>query len=147
MTVLSARLQATVAALPLRPGLRVIEIGCGPGATARAVAHIVGPGGGHVLAVDRSARAISALDAVLAREPGLAGWIGTVCCAAADLDLAGRLPYDLAFATRVGALDGRHPADLASSLAAITAALVPGGPVLVGDGGALVDLTRSGPVS
>lgn len=141
MTELSARLQAAVAALPLRPGLRVIEIGCGPGAAARAVARIVGPGGGGVLAVDRSARAIATLEASLAQDPTVAGWIEPVCCSAAALELSGRPPYDLAFAIRVGALDGRHPAERAASLAAIRAALVPGGPILVGDGGSLVDLS------
>ncbi|MTI89705.1 MAG: SAM-dependent methyltransferase, partial [Balneolaceae bacterium] len=35
---LSQRLSAIVEALPLKPGLRVLEIGCGPGAAARAVA-------------------------------------------------------------------------------------------------------------
>ena len=33
---LSDRLRAILEALPLRPGLRVLEIGCGPGALARA---------------------------------------------------------------------------------------------------------------
>ena len=54
------RLRAIVDALPLRPGMRVVEIGCGPGAAAREVAERVGPDG-HVLAVDRSAAAIAAL--------------------------------------------------------------------------------------
>ena len=35
---LSPRLAAVVQALPLRPDSRVLEIGCGPGAAARAVA-------------------------------------------------------------------------------------------------------------
>jgi tRNA A58 N-methylase Trm61 len=60
VTVLSPRLSAIVDALPLEPGLRVIEIGCGPGAAAREVANRVGPSG-HVLAVDRSAKAIAQL--------------------------------------------------------------------------------------
>jgi precorrin-6B methylase 2 len=60
VTVLSPRLSAIVDALPLEPGLRVIEIGCGPGAAAREVADRVGPTG-HVLAVDRSAKAIAQL--------------------------------------------------------------------------------------
>jgi precorrin-6B methylase 2 len=57
---LSPRLEAIVDALPLRPGLRVIEIGCGPGAAAREVADRVGPHG-HVLAFDRSAKSIARL--------------------------------------------------------------------------------------
>jgi hypothetical protein len=38
MTPLSGRLQAIVDALPLQPDSRVLEIGCGSGAAARAVA-------------------------------------------------------------------------------------------------------------
>jgi cyclopropane fatty-acyl-phospholipid synthase-like methyltransferase len=53
---LSARLAAIVDALPLRSGLRVLEIGCGPGAAAREIAHRIGDG--HVLAIDRSAKAM-----------------------------------------------------------------------------------------
>lgn len=49
MAALSKRLQSVLQALPLRPGLRVLEIGCGPGALARAMAARVAPGG-HVLA-------------------------------------------------------------------------------------------------
>jgi hypothetical protein len=41
---LSRRLTAIVDALPLRPGIRVLEIGCGSGATARAVANRIGDG-------------------------------------------------------------------------------------------------------
>ena len=48
---LSARLAAVVDALPLRPDMRVLEIGCGPGAAARAVAERLTTG--HVLAIDR----------------------------------------------------------------------------------------------
>ena len=54
---LSARLAAVVDALSLRPGLRVLEIGCGTGAAARAVADRIGDG--HVLAIDRSAKAVA----------------------------------------------------------------------------------------
>lgn len=54
---LSERLRLILEALPLRPGLRVLEIGYGPGALARAMAARIGDG--HVLAIDRSARAIA----------------------------------------------------------------------------------------
>lgn len=54
VAALSPRLSRIVEALPLDPGMRVIEIGCGPGAAVRAVADRVDPNG-HVLAIDRSA--------------------------------------------------------------------------------------------
>ena len=54
MAPLSPRLQMIVDALPLLPGMRVLEIGCGPGAAARAVAGRVE----FVLGIDRSAKAI-----------------------------------------------------------------------------------------
>ena len=54
---LSARLLEIVDALPLRPGIRVLEIGCGPGAAAREIARRVGDG--YVLGIDRSGKAIA----------------------------------------------------------------------------------------
>ncbi len=56
-THLSARLAKIVEALPLRSALRVIEIGCGPGAMARAMVPYIG--NGHILAIDRSANSIA----------------------------------------------------------------------------------------
>ncbi|TVR61807.1 MAG: hypothetical protein EA426_02735 [Spirochaetaceae bacterium] len=38
---ISPRLSSIVDSLPLRPGMRVLEIGCGPGVVARAVVHRV----------------------------------------------------------------------------------------------------------
>jgi hypothetical protein len=43
-------------------------------------------------------------------------------------------PFDLAFAVRVGALDGRHPGKGVQGRSRIAAALVPGGRLLI-DGG------------
>jgi len=57
MPALPPRLAAVVEALPLQPDSRVLEIGCGPGTAARAVADRLTTG--HILAVDRSARAIA----------------------------------------------------------------------------------------
>jgi cyclopropane fatty-acyl-phospholipid synthase-like methyltransferase len=133
MATLSPRLAAVVDALPLRPGMRVIEIGCGPGAAARAVAERIGPDG-HVLGVDRSPRAIAQLTehaATLIAD----GRLTPRLAAAEDLELApGEARYDLAFAVRVGALDGRHPAAGAEARQRIRRALVDGGRLLV-DGG------------
>ena len=58
MTALSPRLAAVLVSLPLAPGKRVLEVGCGPGAMARAMAARVAPGG-TVVAIDRSPRAIA----------------------------------------------------------------------------------------
>jgi ubiquinone/menaquinone biosynthesis C-methylase UbiE len=54
---LSDRLRAVVEALPLQRGIRVLEVGCGPGAAAREIARQIGSG--HVVGIDRSATAIA----------------------------------------------------------------------------------------
>lgn len=133
MAALSARLASIVDALPLEPGMRVVEIGCGPGAAARAVAQRVGPGG-HVLAVDRSARAV---EQVLRTAGDLiaAGRLSVRVAAAEDLELArDEARYDLAFAVRVGALDGRFPEAGERALRRLRHVLVPGGRLFI-DGG------------
>ena len=116
---LSARLAAIVDALPLGPELRVLEIGCGPGAAARAVAAQVA----YVLAIDRSAAAIAQARAASA-ELIAAGRLGLRQVAIEELVLEpGEAPFDLVFAVRVGALDGRHPGELAlRRIAEVTAA-------------------------
>ena len=107
MSALSPRLAAIVEALPLRPDSRVLEIGCGPGAAARAVAHRLTTG--HILAIDRSAAAIAQAGAASAEEIG-SGRMSVRQVAAEEFVLrADEEPYDLVFAVRVGALDGRHP--------------------------------------
>jgi ubiquinone/menaquinone biosynthesis C-methylase UbiE len=104
---LSPRLAAIVHALPLRPHSRVLEIGCGPGAAARAVAARLTTG--HILAIDRSAAAIAQAEAAAADEIA-SGRMSTRLVAAEDFRLqAHDEPFDLVFAIRVGALDGRHP--------------------------------------
>ena len=139
MPTLSPRLAEIVDALPLRPGMRVIEFGCGPGAAAREVADRVGPSG-HVLAVDRSATAIGQVRRQAARlieEGRLSVRVAEVETFVLDADDE---PYDLAFAVRVGLLDGRHPARRDEALARIAASLVPGGRLLVDGGDPLVDV-------
>ena len=58
---LSSRLLAIVDALPVLPGMRVLEIGCGPGAAAREIVQRLDRGS--VLAIDRSAKAIAQAEA------------------------------------------------------------------------------------
>ena len=104
---ISARLAEIVEALPLHQGMRVLEIGCGPGAAARAVLERIG--NGHVLAIDRSARTVALAKARSAVELAT-GRLEFRQVSVEDLLLEkGEKHYDLAFAVRVGALDGRYP--------------------------------------
>jgi SAM-dependent methyltransferase len=138
-TDLSPRLAEIVDALPLRPGLRVLEIGCGPGAAARAVAKRIA--NGQVLGIDRSAKAIAQAIA------GSKGEMASGCLrfrhvAAEDFELEeGERPYDIAFAVRVGALDGRHPVTGRVARERIRRALVKGGRLYIDGGDPLRDLS------
>ncbi|GLZ47725.1 methyltransferase type 12 [Actinomycetospora sp. NBRC 106375] len=126
---LSPRLAAIVDGLSLAPGMRVLEIGCGPGAAARAVAARVAPG--HVLAVDRSATEVRQAVQGCADEIA-AGLLSVRQVAVEDLVLApGEEPFDLAFAVRVGVLDGRHPTRERRALERLAAVLRPGGRLVV----------------
>lgn len=119
--------------------MRVIEIGCGPGAAAREVANRIGPGG-HVLAVDRSAKAIDTLMGASA-ELIESGRLSARTVPVEDLTLEPReQPYQLAFAVRVGVLDGRHPARRDLALQRIAAMLVPEGRLFIDGGDPLVEV-------
>ncbi len=104
---LSERLSKIINSLPLSEGLRVLEIGCGSGALARAVVKCVG--NGHVLAIDRSEKAIQ--QAINLSEKEIASDKLTFIQTSIEtfkLEVNTK-PYDLAIAILVGALDGRHP--------------------------------------
>jgi SAM-dependent methyltransferase len=129
---LSNRLRAVVDALPLHRGIRVLEVGCGPGAAAREVARRIGPG--HVLGIDRSAAAIAQALAG-SRAEIEAGVLSFRHVKVEDFVLEqNEAPFDLAFAVRVGALDGRHPEAGRQALARLRAALAPAGRLFI-DGG------------
>lgn len=129
---ISSRLADIVAALPLRPGMRILEIGCGPGVAARAV--LLRIGNGHVMAIDRSEKAIAQAKAGSANEIA-SGQLEFRCVAIEDFVLAqGEQVYDLAFAVRVGALDGRHPEAGRVALRRLQQALGPNGRLFI-DGG------------
>jgi SAM-dependent methyltransferase len=136
---LSARLAAIVEALPLRPGIRVLEIGCGPGAAARAVAERIG--NGHVLGIDRSSKAIA--QAIAGSKAQIAsGRLRFRHVAVENFELEeGERAYDIAFAVRVGALDGRHPEVGRVALQRIRRALVPGGRLYIDGGDPLRELS------
>ncbi|MFF0745942.1 SAM-dependent methyltransferase [Streptomyces sp. NPDC004111] len=137
---LSRRLAEVVDALPLAPHLRVLEIGCGPGAAARAVAARLDSGS--VLAIDRSATAVALAEAACAAEIA-AGRLRVRQVAVEDFVCApDEGPFDLVFAVRVGALDGRHPETGRTAMRRIAAALAPGGRLFL-DGG---DPVREVPV-
>lgn len=136
---LSARLQGVVDALPLRPGLRVLEIGGAPGAAARVVARKVGASG-HVLVVDRSAAGIAATQRAC-KEEIKNGTLSTLCAPAEDFVLPIDVPqFDLAFGCRVGALDGRHPHLFEPALACISNALISTGRLFVDTGNPLTEI-------
>ena len=140
-TSLSPRLNRILEALPLGAGLRVLEIGCGPGALARAIASCIADG--HVLAIDRSAKAIARAER--ASRPEIAtGRLSFRRVAVEEFVLdPDEDPFDLAVAIRVGALDGRHPELQARALARIAEALAPHGRLFI-DGG---DPLRAVPVA
>ncbi len=132
MPELSDRLRAVVDALPLHRGIRVLEVGCGPGAAAREIARRIGSG--HVLGIDRSAAAIA--QALAGSRPEIeAGALSFRQARVEEFVLEpDEAPFDLAFAVRVGALDGRHPEARQHALARLRTALAPTGRLLI-DGG------------
>ncbi len=142
MAELSPRLLRVVDALPLRPGLRVLEVGGAPGAAAREVAARVGSHG-HVLVLDRSQKGITLVRSACRAEIE-AGRLSTLCASVEEFELppgAGR--FDLAFACRVGALDGRHPALFERAVERIARAVVPGGILYVDTGDPLTEIPLS----
>jgi protein-L-isoaspartate O-methyltransferase len=139
---ISLRLAAIVEALPISPQSRVLEIGCGSGVAARAIARRLGSG--HVLAIDRSAKAVA-----LARAGSVveieSGRMSVRHVAAESFVLTpDEQPIDVVFGIRVGALDGRHPDVGSKAMARIRAALAPGGRVFIDGGDPLRELDPTG---
>jgi SAM-dependent methyltransferase len=127
----SPRIIAAIAALPLRPEMRVLEIGCGPGVAARAISRLLITG--KIVAIDRSAKAVAQAVAGSAEEMA-AGRLEFRQSSVEDFVLgSGEAPFDLAFAMRVGALDGRHPDLEQRALARLKAALKPDGLLCIDD--------------
>jgi len=130
---LSPRLAAVVESLPLRSDLRVLEIGCGTGAVARAIARQLGDGG-HILAMDRSEKAVQ-LTIQLSQDEIASGRLSVRQSSVEDFTLDhDEAPFDLVFAVRVGVLDGRHPNERLLALGRIAAAMTSSGRLFI-DGG------------
>lgn len=139
---LSPRLREVVQALPLAEGMRVLEIGCGPGAATRAVAHLIG--NGHIVGIDRSRKAIN--QAIKnSSEEIKSGHLSLRQGAIEHFTLYPEEPlFDLAFAIRVGALDGRHPEAGQLAFTQIAKVLHENGKLLIDGGDPLkeIDLTE-----
>jgi hypothetical protein len=91
--------------------------------------------------LDRSAKAIAQAIAGSAAELA-SGKLEYRCVALEDFILGqDERPYDLAFAIRVGALDGRHPAAGVAALSRLRQALVKGGRLFVDGGDPLREIT------
>lgn len=136
---LSPRLAAIVAALPLWPEARVLEIGCGPGAAARAIAKRLTSG--HIRATDQSASAIRQARTACAEQLAT-GRLSLRQVSAEELTLDdGEEPYDLVFAVRVGALDGRHPKAGELALRRIAEVTTPDARLYIDGGNPLRELT------
>jgi trans-aconitate methyltransferase len=129
---LSKRLEDIINALPLFKGARVLEIGCGPGAAAREISKRIG--NGHILAIDRSEKAIR--QAITGSQVEIkSGRLSFRQVAVENFELeAGEQLFDIAFAIRVGAFDGRHPEIEAQALTKIANAMVRNAKLFI-DGG------------
>jgi ubiquinone/menaquinone biosynthesis C-methylase UbiE len=135
---LSKRLMDIVEALPLKDGMRVLEIGCGPGAMARAISKQIG--NGHILAIDRSAKAIQQAIAGSSEEIS-SGNLSFRQIAIEEFVLEpNEALFDLAIAVRVGALDGRHPELEKQALIQIARALTKTGKLFIDGGNPLKEI-------
>ena len=97
---MSDRLRRLVERLALRPGARVLEIGCGHGVAATLVCERLD--GGSYTAIDRSPKMVAAARRRNAAHVA-AGRAEFLQMALEDLDL-GERRFDVAFAARVGLL-------------------------------------------
>ncbi|WP_156269789.1 class I SAM-dependent DNA methyltransferase [Kocuria sediminis] len=121
------RVRWAVDQLPLRPGCRVLEVGCGSGAAAELVC--ARPGGAQLLAVDRSATAVAR---TVQRNLGAvqAGVLTVQQVALAELSVPAA-SFEVAFAVDVN-LFWTTRAD--PELSVLRRALTPGGTLLIAYG-------------
>jgi 2-polyprenyl-3-methyl-5-hydroxy-6-metoxy-1,4-benzoquinol methylase len=137
-TKISNRLLDIVNALPIKEGIRVLEIGCGPGVMAREISRQLG--NGYILAIDRSAKAIQ--QAITASHKEIeTGKLSFRQVAVEEFELEPEEElYDIAIAVRVGALDGRHPKLETQSLLNIANSLTKKGKLFIDGGNPLKEI-------
>lgn len=142
MNKLSKRLAEIVDALPLYDGMRVLEIGCGPGVAAREISKRIGDG--YILAIDRSAKAIQQAKAGSKTEIQ-SGKLAFRQAAVESFELErDEALFDIAFAVRVGALDGRHPEIEEQAFIQIAKALKKNGKFFIDGGYPLKEISLDG---
>jgi SAM-dependent methyltransferase len=135
---LSKRLNDIVLALPLKDRVRVLEIGCGPGAMAREMSEKIN--NGYILAIDRSSKAIQ--QAIAGSQEEIS--TGKLSFRQISIEKFELEPneelFDIAIAIRVGALDGRHPDIEEQSLFNIAKALTRKGKLFIDGGNPLIEI-------
>ncbi|RYG37358.1 MAG: class I SAM-dependent methyltransferase [Chitinophagaceae bacterium] len=136
---LSGRLKEIVNALPLKRGMRILEIGCGPGVMAREIANRFEDI--YVLAIDRSAKAIQQAkkNSGSQIETGKLSFV-QIAVEHFVIDKS-EPPFDLAVAIRVGAFDGRHPEIEQQALKNVAAALTRKGKFFIDGGNPLREIS------
>ncbi|MEW2354456.1 methyltransferase domain-containing protein [Spirillospora sp. NPDC029432] len=117
----------------VRPGARVADVGCGPGAISAVLARLVGPSGG-VRGVDRDASALAA-----ARELAARSGLANAAFSQGDADATGLEPgsFDVVMMRHVLAHNGGREQAIVDHLASLAR---PGGTVYLVD----VDAGRRG---
>lgn len=134
----SKRIIEIIDALPLKKGIRVLEIGCGPGVAAREIVSRIEKG--YVLGIDRSSKAIAMANKNSASDIAC-GKLRFIHSKIEDFELPlNEDPFDLAFAVRVGALDGRHPEIERKALERIARSLKPRGKLFIDAGSPLKEV-------
>ena len=118
--------------------MRILEIGCGPGALAREISHKIGVG--CVLGIDRSEKAIKQANE-LSKPEIKKGILKFKKQSIEDYELEkGEEKFDIVLGIRVGALDGRHPKLGAIAFPRIAKALKTNGKFFIDSGAAIKEI-------
>lgn len=135
---ISNRLSEIVDALPLKNGMRVLEVGCGTGVAAREIVKRFD--NIYVLAIDRSDKAVKQAKNN-SRNEIQNGNLDFLQSKIEEFELPRKSkPFDIAFAIRVGALDGRHPEIETEALNRISKALKKDGKLYIDGGNPLKEI-------